>query len=325
MRGCQRLLRCDSIRPCLIVSFFLLFLLMQTAVDAQTMNRLPSGARVRLYKADEGKANGRCVLLCPGGAYSYLSHVSEGTDWVPWFTERGYSVGVLYYRMPEHQPERLLTDATEAVSFLREHADELHLTYGCVGVMGFSSGGHDAALLATQAPPDLRPDFQILFYPVISMLQPYTHKQTHDNLLGPDATAELERAYSNELHVTWDTPPAYIAHATDDDVVPIESSRLYYQSLILHEVPSVLREFQAGGHGFSFSADFVYHDQMLDELDSWLHDLDDILFTTVRSPQASARTSAPRAIFTLDGRRLHTSFSSLPPGLYIVDGKKVRR
>ena len=127
-----------------------------------------------------------------------------------------------------------------------------------------------ASTIATHAKPELRPNFQILFYPVITMDKSYTHMGSHNNLLGKDASAELETEYSNEKQVTKDTPRAFIVYSDDDKVVPPANGVNYYLALNKNNVPSVLHIYPSGGHGWGIREDFLYKSEMLNELTSWL-------------------------------------------------------
>ena len=130
-----------------------------------------------------------------------------------------------------------------------------------VGVWGFSAGGHLASTVSTvfgagdpnsQDPVERqssRPDFSILFYPVISMEDGVTHSGSRQNLLGADAPEELVKQYSNERQVTANTPPTFMLHAVDDKAVPVENTLRYYRKLVAHEVPSRLLIHETGGHG----------------------------------------------------------------------------
>ena len=153
---------------------------------------------------------------------------------------------------------------------VRDSADVWNLNPNDIGIMGSSAGGHLASTIATHAKPELRPNFQILFYPVITMDKSYTHMGSHNNLLGKDASAELETEYSNEKQVTKDTPRAFIVYSDDDKVVPPANGVNYYLALNKNNVPSVLHIYPSGGHGWGIREDFLYKSEMLNELTSWL-------------------------------------------------------
>ena len=106
--------------------------------------------------------------------------------------------------MPNGHSDIPLSDAHQAIRLMREHAKEWNFTK--LGIMGASAGGHLAASLATLYSSDAtRPDFQVLFYPVISMLKGVTHSGSRKNLLGETPSAELEQKYSLERQVSPQT------------------------------------------------------------------------------------------------------------------------
>ena len=288
---------------------------------------LKTGAKMKVYLPEDNVANGRAVVLCPGGGYSYLADANEGTDWAPYFNELGYAVAVLYYRMPQmHYTTYPLDDVTEAVLYLRRKSDQgqWNLSGKCVGVMGFSAGGHVASTLATHATTEsgARPDFQILFYPVITMEPSYTHMGSHDNLLGVPTTEEKELLYSNEKQVTDETPVAFITYASDDSTVPVANSTNYAAALAEHGVSAYTKAYPSGGHGFGwYKASFAYHDDLLAELTAWLNGLDEVLPNGVEEiPTGEAQV--PLGIYTLDGRAVGKDWNQLPAGVYVRDGEK---
>ena len=135
------------------------------------------------------KANhGRAVLICPGGGYGGLAMDNEGTNWIDFFRNQGIAAIVLTYRMPHGVKEVPIGDAEEAMRIIRRHAKEWNINPNDVGIMGSSAGGHLASTLSTHSKADVRPNFQILFYPVITMDKSYTHMGSHDNLLGKNAS-----------------------------------------------------------------------------------------------------------------------------------------
>ena len=143
--------------------------------------------------------NGMAIIMCPGGGYGGLAMKHEGHDMAPWFNTQGITYAVLKYRMPNGHHEVPLSDAEQAIRMVREHAAEWGVNPQRVGIMGASAGGHLAASLATLYSSDkTRPDFQILFYPVISMQKGVTHGGSRKNLIGENPSQELEQKYSIE-------------------------------------------------------------------------------------------------------------------------------
>ena len=172
-------------------------------------------AKVSVFLPDAKKATGRAVVICPGGGYGFLAMEHEGTDWAPFFNREGIAVIVLKYRMPHGNYEIPISDAEEAMRFVRRNANQWHIDPQQVGIMGSSAGGHLASTLATHAKPEVAPNFQILFYPVITMDPGFTHMGSHDNLLGSKPKKKLEHLFSNDLQVTRVTPRAFIALSDD--------------------------------------------------------------------------------------------------------------
>ena len=262
----------------------MMFALLAMTMMAQAQERIdlwPQGAPhvssnvkdtafVKVFLAPAEKATGRAVVICPGGGYTHLAMDHEGYDWAPVFNHWGISVLVLKYRMPHGVKEIPLEDAEEAVRLVRRHAQEWNIDPQQVGIMGSSAGGHLASTTATHATGDAKPDFQILFYPVITMDRSFTHMGSHNALLGTDASADMELKYSNEKQVTAQTPPAFIVLSNDDHVVPPLNGVSYYLACHSNKVPAVLHVYPTGDHGWGLRTSFAHHAEMLMELKSWL-------------------------------------------------------
>lgn len=223
-----------------------------------------------VYPATEG--NGMAIVACPGGGYGKLATDHEGKDMAAWFNNQGITYAVLKYRMPNGHKEVPLSDARQAMRILRHRAGEWQLKR--IGIMGFSAGGHLASTVATHfEDEESHPDFQILFYPVISMDPEYTHRGTYDNLLGKQPAKEEEDDFSNELHVDGNTPPAFILHSSDDRSVPVAHSLNYYMALLRHQVPATLHIYPIGGHGWGYRDSFTYKREWTGELEKWLREI----------------------------------------------------
>ncbi len=216
--------------------------------------------------------NGMAIIMCPGGGYARLAMAHEGYDMAPWLNAQGITYIVLKYRMPNGHREVPLSDAKQAIRLVRQHAAEWNVNPARVGIMGASAGGHLAASLATLYGSDeTRPDFQILFYPVITMGAD-THQGSRNNLLGENPSDELVRDYSLENRVTSRTPQAFIMLSTDDAAVPPVNSINYYLALVKQKVPATLHAYPVGGHGWGFRDDFSYKRQWTGELEKWLRE-----------------------------------------------------
>lgn len=233
--------------------------------------QLPHGAVLHVLPASKHSQTHGAVVLCPGGGYGYLEKWSEGYMWFPFFYRHGYTVAMLEYRMPNHDPKIPMIDGAEAVILMRKRAKEWNFNENNVGIMGLSAGGHLASSLMVNDRASVRPDFGILFYPVISMQKKLTHKGTHDHLLGENVSEQLENRYSNELHISDQTPPVYIALSSDDQKVDPQNSILFYDGMRAKNRPVILHVYPSGGHGWGYKPYFPYHRQMLDDLKDWLN------------------------------------------------------
>lgn len=244
-------------------------------------------------------SSGRAVVDCPGGGYSHLSMQSEGTDWADYFNRQGIVYAVLAYRMPGGDRSMPISDAQNAIMMMRDSAATWGVNPYDVGIMGFSAGGHLASTIATHAPMGARPNFQILFYPVISMDEKATHKGSVAAFLGDSRGDEqLVREYSNDRQTRRHaTPPAIIILAGDDSAVPpLTNAIAYYSAMRKAGVPAAMYVYPSGGHGFGFKPSFKYHDAMLNELTLWLNSLE--------APRADAKRVACIGNSITDGHGL---------------------
>ena len=227
-------------------------------------------ARVWVFLPSEREATGRAIVICPGGAYEHLALNHEGYDWGEYFMNNGIAAIVLKYRMPHGEPDVPITDAETALRLVRRNAQGWGIKTNDVGIMGFSAGGHLASYVATHGKGETRPDFQILFYPVITMMDGYSHEATRTNLLGKRVSKRQERKYSTDMHVSRTTPRAYIALSDDDDAVPPANGVHYYVELYRNDVRGSLHVYPSGGHGWGAKMGFKHHLEMQMNLMAWL-------------------------------------------------------
>jgi acetyl esterase/lipase len=231
-------------------------------------------AELTVYLPDAKKATGRAVVCCPGGGYTHLAMDHEGHQWATFFNNQGIALIVLKYRMPHGNPLIPISDAEQAMKTVRQNAVNWHIDRTQVGIMGFSAGGHLASTIATHATGEAAPNFQILFYHVITMDLSFTHKGSRENLLGTNHSKKewrrLEADYSNDLQVNRTTPRAFIALSDDDKAVPAANGFSYYEQLYKHDVPASIHIYPTGGHGWGYRESFTYHYQMIFELKGWL-------------------------------------------------------
>ncbi len=206
------------------------------------------------------------VLICSGGGYAGLSIIKEGADIAKEFNRHGIAAFVLKYRLPSDRIMKdkstgPLQDAQQALMLIRKNAEKWKVDPKAVGIAGFSAGGHLASTTGTHFNKpvidtrgiSVRPDFMVLAYPVISFMDSLTHWGSRENLIGKNISKEQVVLYSNELQVTADTPPAFIVHAGDDNVVKVENSISFYLALNAKGVFSDMLLYPRGGHGFGLN------------------------------------------------------------------------
>jgi acetyl esterase/lipase len=230
------------------------------------MFRGVSKPTLEVYLPEKEKASGAAVIIIPGGSYAVVVYQGEGISTAKQFAAKGIAAFVLKYRLPDDsilQNKTIgpLQDAQQAIKTVRENASKWGVDVNKVGIVGFSAGGHLASTAATHFQEalvensnktNLRPDFQVVVYPVISMEDSLTHRDSRNNLLGKNPSKEAIDRYSNELQVTNNTPPAYITHAADDKTVDVDNSIAYFESLRHHKVDVEMHIYPKGGHGFIF-------------------------------------------------------------------------
>lgn len=225
------------------------------------------------------KPNGTAVIVIAGGGYGVIVYNGEGLGTAKSLAEKGISVFVLKYRLPDDQimlDKKIgpLQDVQQSIKYLRENAENYGLDKNKIGVMGFSAGGHLASTAATHFEKsyipnsentNLRPDFQVLVYPVISMQDALTHSGSRDALIGKNPSQEDKGLFSNELQVKANTPIAWLTHAADDKVVDVDNSISYFETLRKNKVEVEMHIFPKGDHGFIFR-----HKGWTDPLFDWM-------------------------------------------------------
>lgn len=226
-----------------------------------------------------GKKN-TAVIICPGGGYSILAYNLEGTEVAKILNSWGVSAIVLKYRLPSDAIMKdksigPLQDAQSALKYVRRNAGKLNIDRDKIGIMGFSAGGHlastasthfDTAYISNPMNTSLRPDFSILAYPVISFTDQIGHLGSRENLIGKNPSNGLIQNFSNELHVTKNTPPTFLVLASDDKTVNPENSVEYYEALLKNHVPAEMHIYQNGGHGFG-----TKKVDWMQTLQNWMH------------------------------------------------------
>ncbi len=215
-----------------------------------------------VHPAPADRATDAAIVVVPGGGYGIVAFEHEGTDVARWLNERGITAFVLRYRHGRDRHPAPLRDVLRAIRLARSQATAYRIAPDKIGVLGFSAGGHLASCAATMfdSPEgrggdaldavSARPDFAVLIYPVITLLDPHAHVGSRENLLGADAGAEAITRMSTHTRVTSVTPPLFLLHAADDTAVPVENIRLMHAAAVAADIPVELHIFEKGGHGF---------------------------------------------------------------------------
>lgn len=255
----------------------LLMLLLVMGAQAQTARKFT------LDLTPDGKAqmvcflpqtpSGKAIVGIPGGGYSVLSNGHEGVMASDWLNQQGIAYFVVNYRLPEGDRTKPISDVEQGFRIVRDSAQVWGINPHDVGIMGFSAGGHLASVISTHAAFDVRPDFTILFYPVISMDERVSHIWSCRNFLGEDQkNPAIVRDFSTMNAVRRHlTPPALIVSASDDRLVPFVTNGLeYYKAMRNAGNDCAMYVYPTGDHGFGFGPWFKYHDQLLTDIGNWL-------------------------------------------------------
>ncbi len=232
-----------------------------------------------------GSANGSAVIVLPGGSYRSLAGDLEGREVADWFAVRGFRAFILSYRLTSHGyvlPIPLL-DARRAVQLVRARARDYQIDPDRIVMIGFSAGGHLAALAGTQFVPgkpdaedpldrvSSRPDYLVLGYAWLGAISSDTSHLSYCKIFNlMDKCEELRAAYTPELFVTKDTPPTFMYHTFTDQTVPIQQALGFYNALVKAGVTSEMHVFANGPHGTGLGKGDPALDQWPNLLENWL-------------------------------------------------------
>jgi len=238
-----------------------------------------------IFEPQQGHGNGSAVVVLPGGAYVGLAANLEGRQVADWFTARGFRAFILSYRLSSHGyllPVPLI-DARRAIQTVRARARDYSIAPDRIVIIGFSAGGHLAALASTQfieGKPDAedpiervssRPDYLVLGYPWIGAISSDTKHLTYCQIFNVmDKCEALRAAYSPDLFVTKDTPPTFLFHTFNDETVPVEQGLRFYEALVKAGVPAEAHIFAKGPHGTGLGKADAALDQWPNLLEIWL-------------------------------------------------------
>ncbi|MBQ6202667.1 MAG: alpha/beta hydrolase fold domain-containing protein [Prevotella sp.] len=247
------------------------------AMQAQTARKftidLTDDAKAQMVCFLPATSSGKAIVGIPGGGYSVLSNSHEGYQASEWLNQQGIAYFVVNYRLPEGDRTRPIGDVEKGIRIVRDSAAVWGINPRDVGIMGFSAGGHLASVISTHSDFDVRPDFTILFYPVISMDEKVSHVWSCRNFLGEDQkNPAMVHDFSTQNAVKRHlTPPAVIIMANDDRLVPpVTNGIAYYSAMRNAGNECSMFIYPGGDHGFGFGPWFKYHDQMLTDLGNWL-------------------------------------------------------
>jgi acetyl esterase/lipase len=243
-------------------------------------------ATLTVFVPHSGAENGTAVVIAPGGSYIGLAINLEGRQVADWFAARGVTAFILKYRLGADNPYPVpLLDAKRAVRLVRSLSEKYKLHADRIGIMGFSAGGHLAAMEATSFEDGKsdaldpvnrfsdRPDFLILGYPWLNAMQPNNQNLiTYCSVLhmAPGDCSDWEQKYTPALHVTPKTPSTFIYSTSDDALVPVEASVDFYSALLRAGVPAEMHLFRHGPHGSGLGRGDAALDTWPTLLETWL-------------------------------------------------------
>lgn len=208
---------------------------------------------------------GTAMLVIGGGGYARVQIGKESTPASKWLQSIGVTAFELLYRLPTEGWSSVdvpFQDGQRAMRLIRSLAEKFGFAANKIGIMGFSSGGHLAGMIETEPDKQLykqidsvdklsaRPDFAALLYPIITMLPPFNHTHAEKIILGKNQDRNQQNNYSVQLHVSSETPPTFLAQASDDHISNVENSKLMYSMLQKFNVIAELHLFETGGHGW---------------------------------------------------------------------------
>ena len=225
--------------------------------------------------------NGIAMVVMPGGGYLNLAGwANEGVGVSLKMNTYGITTFILHYRVGissgtgAYQHPCEMWDGQRAVRWVRAHAAEYGINPNRVGVMGFSAGGHLATSVATHydsgnpdstslnfypGPRDsidkysCKPDFQVLGYPMVTMISSFAYTAGRTALLGSSHSLSLDTLMSNEMHVTPSSPPVFIVYGTSDNTVNPKNSTVYRDSLTSKGLPPKIIAVNTTSHGFALA------------------------------------------------------------------------
>ena len=267
---------------------FVLLIIAGTAIGVEPLriwegtNTGAKSVTMEAYIPEGSDSLKTAIIVCPGGSYHWLDKKNEGRKVGEWLKANGIAAFVLHYRVAgifaywshyrvlwrgNRHPD-MIQDVQRAIQLVRERAEVWGIDPNRVGVMGFSAGGHLAAmaalygdtnflsLLSIPTTVDVRPNFVAPIYPVVTFHDKrYAHKRSRKGLLGelPQYDKRMQDSLSLELHIPSDCPPFFIVNCKNDPIVKYQNSELLDSALTVHGIPHKYIQYETGGHGFGAS------------------------------------------------------------------------
>jgi acetyl esterase/lipase len=240
-------------------------------VAGETVQRLGnvSDPAITIYHPVQELANGTAMIVCPGGGYNILAYDLEGTEICEWLNDLGIMAVLLKYRVPRREGAAKhaapLQDAQRAVSYVRAHAEELHIHPERIGIMGFSAGAHLSVM--TCNPPEEHT------YPAVDTCEQFGSRPNFCLLVYPAyLSGETFGSLAPEIKVSSATPPTMLVQ-TQDDQSHINSSLFYYYALKETGVPATMHLYSQGGHGYGLRDTKATVNEWPERAEYWLRSL----------------------------------------------------
>ena len=247
-----------------------------------------SEPNILAYFPPKEEQNGSSIIILPSGGYHHLTYNLGGIQLAKWFNTQGITAFVLIYRLPT-SPDLIvcengpIQDTQRAIKIIRSKAKTWHLDADKIGVFGASAGGHLASTIATHDTDlskigdaiddySFTPNFMVLVSPVISFGE-FAHKGSIENFLGNHATPENILKYSNEFHVTVNTPPTILFHAQNDTTVNPMNSILFYEQMLKNNITGSLHIFPNGKHRIGIYNESSLTDEWKSICTKWLKEI----------------------------------------------------
>lgn len=219
--------------------------------------------KLNLFHGEPSDQPKPAVLILPAGGYKHHSNMHR---YIKFLNELGFAAYEVKYRLPVHgyKHPAPLNDAQRSMRIIRHNAKEWGIDPERVGVLGMSSGGHLTSTLITHFDSgdekakdpiqkhSCRPAYAMMIDSVVTMQGKFCHRPSRDRLLPKNPPQELVDELSNELQVTPDTPPTFLMHGGQDQLVPAENSLMFFTALRKNNVAFSELHFHAhGGHFFT--------------------------------------------------------------------------